>query len=74
VFVHDRQHPDLLAVVGLVLDEVVGPDVILVLRPQPDTRTVVEPQTPSFRLFARHLQTLLPPDPLDPLVVDPPSH
>ena len=43
------------------------------LRPQTDTRPVVEPQTPTFGLLLRDLQPLTPPDPLDPLVVDDPS-
>ena len=41
--VDQRHQPDLAAVVGLGLDEVVRPDVIAPLRPQPDAGTVVEP-------------------------------
>ena len=40
---------------------------------QPNTGSVVEPQTSPLRLFAGHLQPLAPPDPLDPLVVDLPA-
>ena len=42
-------------------------------RPQPDARSVVEPQPTSLRLPLRHLQPLLPPDPLHPLVLHPPA-
>ena len=46
---------------------------ILMLRPEPDARTVVEPEPSPFRLFLRHLQAFPPPDPLHPLVVHLPS-
>ena len=36
--VNDIEHPISASVVGAVLDNVVGPDVIAVLRPQPDAR------------------------------------
>ena len=42
--VDDRQDPELAAVVGPSLDEVVGPYVAGILRPQPDTRPVIEPE------------------------------
>src|SRR5215813_12816896 len=34
------EHPIFASVMGAVLDEVVGPDMIVLLRPQPDARTV----------------------------------
>src|SRR5262249_34283462 len=34
------KHPIFASVMGAVLDEVVGPDMIVLLRPQPDARTV----------------------------------
>ena len=61
------------AVMGAVLDEVVGPDVVAVLRPQPDARSVGQPQPAALGLFGGDLQPLAPPDPLDPLVVDQPA-
>ena len=51
----------------------VGPDVIAVLRPQPDARSVGQPQPASFGLFIGDLQPLASPDALDPLVVDYPA-
>jgi hypothetical protein len=40
-------------------------------RPEPDTRSIIKPQTAPLRLLLRNLETLLPPDPLHPFVVDP---
>jgi hypothetical protein len=53
--------------------EVIGPDVIAVLRPQPDARSVGQPEPASFGLFIGDLQPLASPDALDPLVVDYPA-
>ena len=41
-----------------------------VFRPQPDARPVGEPQAPALGLFGGDLQTLAPPEALDPLVID----
>jgi hypothetical protein len=60
-------------VMGAILDEVVGPDVVLVLRPQTQARTIRQPQTTPFGLLVGDLQPLTPPDPLDPLVIDAPA-
>ena len=56
-----------------VLDEIVGPNVIAMLGPQPDARSVVEPQPPTLRLPLGNLQPLASPDPFDPLVIDRPA-
>ena len=58
---------------GAILDEVVGPDMVAVLRPQPDAGSVGQPQAPAFGLSGGNLQPLAPPDTLDPLVVDQPA-
>jgi hypothetical protein len=71
--VDDVQHPVLPPVMGPILDKVVGPDVIAVLWPQPDARSVIEPQPPAFRLPPWNLQPLAPPDPFDPLTIDQPA-
>jgi hypothetical protein len=60
-------------IMGAILDEVVGPDVVRVLRPQPDAGSVVEPEPATFGLFGRDLQALAFPDPLDPLLVHQPA-
>ena len=49
--VDDVEHAELPSVVGAVLDEVVGPDVVAVLRPQPDAGAVVEPEPAPLRLL-----------------------
>ncbi len=41
--VEDRQDPELPAVMGAAFDEVIGPDMPRILRPQPDARTIVQP-------------------------------
>jgi hypothetical protein len=71
--VDDVEHPDLPSIMGTILDEVVGPDVVAMLRPQPDARSVCEPEPSSFGLLPGDLQPLASPDPLDPLVVDEPA-
>ena len=43
VFINDGEHAQPFAVPRPVLDEVVGPDVIAMLWPQPDARSVIEP-------------------------------
>ena len=71
--VDDVEHANPVSVVGAVLDEVVGPDVIAVLGPEPDTGAVVEPEATPLGLPGRNLQPLASPDPLDPLVVHEPA-
>jgi hypothetical protein len=58
---------------GALLDEVVGPDMIAVLRPQPEARSVRQPEPAALGLLRWDLQPLASPDPLDPLVVDYPA-
>src|SRR6516165_1433989 len=67
------EHPVPASIVGAVLDKVVGPDVIAVLRPQPDARSVGQPEPAALGLLMRDLQPLASPDALDPLVVDYPA-
>ena len=58
---------------GALLDEVVRPHVVAVLGPEPNARSVIQPETAAFRLLGRDLQPLASPDTLDPLVVDCPA-
>src|SRR5215467_6407183 len=67
------EHPIPASIVGTVLDKVVGPDVIAVLRPQPDARSVRQPEPAALRLLMGNLEPLASPDTLDPLVVDEPA-
>jgi hypothetical protein len=63
------EHPILACIVGAVLDKVVGPDTIALLRPQPNARSVGQPELASFG----YGQPLASPDALDPLVIDYPA-
>src|SRR5712671_6922809 len=67
------EHPILASIVGAVLDKVVGPDMIAVLRPQPNARSVGQPEPAALGLLMGNLQPLTLPDTLDPLVVDDPA-
>src|SRR5258707_2900497 len=61
--VDHAQHAERPAILGPILHEVVGPDVVGPLRPQPHARAVVEPQTAPFRLLLRHFKPFPSPDP-----------
>jgi hypothetical protein len=71
--VDNIEHADPAPVVSAVLDEVVGPDVIAVLGPEPDAGAVVQPKAAALGLPGRNLQPLASPDPLHPLVIDEPA-
>ena len=58
---------------GAILDEVIGPDMIALLRPQPDARSVGQPEPAALGLLMGDLQPLALPNTLDPLVVDCPA-
>src|SRR5262249_213723 len=51
----------------------VGPDMIALLRPQPNARSVGQPEPAALGLLMGNLQPLTLPDTLDPLVVDCPA-
>ena len=55
---------------GAILDEVVGPDMVGALGPQPDARSVRQPEPAAFRLLMEDLESLPFPDPLDALSCD----
>jgi hypothetical protein len=67
------EHSILASVMGAVLDEVVGPNMIALLRPQSDARSVGQPEPAALGLLRWDLQPLASPDALDPLVVDDPA-
>jgi hypothetical protein len=67
------EHPILALIVGVVLDKVVAPDMIALLRPQPNARSIGQPEPAALGLLMGNLQPLTLPDPLDPLVVDCPA-
>ena len=61
------------SLVGAVLDKVVGPDMIALLRAQPNARSVGQPESTALGLLRWDLQPLASPDTLDPLVVNYPA-
>lgn len=67
------EHTELTAVTSLVLNEVIGSDMVRTLWPQPDAGTIVEPQPPALRLLLRNTKALPPPDPSNTLVVHMPA-
>src|SRR5262245_21192550 len=56
------EHPILASIMGAVLDKVVGPDIIALLRPQPNARSVGQPEPASLGLLMGNLQPLASPD------------
>src|SRR5258708_4048671 len=72
-FVDDIEHAEPASIMGALLDKVVRPHVVAVLGPEPNARSVIQPETAAFRLLGRDLQPLASPDPLDPLVIDQPA-
>ena len=73
VFVQQHQQPQRPSIVGHRFHEIIGPDVVGPLRPQPHTGPIVQPQSPSWPLFLRHFQSFSPPDPLHPILAHRPT-
>ena len=73
VLLNDRQHPEGPAVLCPVHDKVVGPDIVPVLGPEPDTGTIIEPEPCPFRLLVGYLEPFPAPDPLHAFVVHMPA-
>jgi len=67
------EHPKAPALMRPSEDEVIGPDMILVLGSEPDARSITEHQSASFTLFFRHFESFLLPDSFDPFVIDTPA-
>ena len=71
--VDDRQHTEGTSILRPILDKIIGPDMPGALRPKPDTRPVIQPETAALWVFLWHFQPFPPPDPVDPLKVHPPA-
>lgn len=65
VLIDDIQDLELPAVVSLLRDKIVAPDVILVRWPQPNARAIGEPKSGSLGLLLRNLQSFILPDSVD---------
>ena len=70
--VDDVKHAKFPAIVGTILDKVVGPHVIGVLGAQSQARSLGQPQPSALGLPGRHFEPFAAPDPLHPLVVHQP--
>jgi len=71
--VDHHQHAKYPAVMGAILDEIVGPDMMAPARPKPDAGSIVQPKSTPLGLSLRHLQALLTPDPLHTLGIHMPA-
>ena len=71
--VDDVEHPELAAIMGAVLHEVVRPDVVRPLRLEPEAGAVGQPQPPALGLPRRDLEPLPASDPPHPFVVHQPA-
>ena len=71
--IDDVQHAEFASIMGAILDEIVGPDMVRILWPQTDAGSVIQPQPPFLRLLLRDFQPLPSPDPLDAFDVHGPA-
>jgi hypothetical protein len=54
-------------------DKIVAPDVVLPLGPQPDARSVIEPESSARLLLGGNFQSFAPPDALHAIFADKPA-
>jgi len=71
--VEDVEHAEFASIMGAILDEVVGPDMVRIFRPQTDAGPVVQPEPTLLRLLLRDFQPLPSPDALDTFDVHRPA-
>jgi hypothetical protein len=71
--VDDVEQADFASVMGALLEEIIRPDMVGALGPQPQARSVRQPQPAALGLPGGDFQPLASPDPFDPLVVDQPT-
>ena len=64
VLVDHCEQTELSAVTRRLADNVIGPDVVLMLGPKTDAGTIRKPQSASLGVFGGHLETFSPPDAL----------
>ena len=72
-FIKNRQHPETTTISGPGMYEVIAPDVIAMLRTEPYTGTIIEPESSAFRLTLWYLQTFPPPESFYPFVINLPT-
>jgi hypothetical protein len=73
MLIQNVQGSERFAIIGPAMDEVIAPDMIATLWPQPNAGSVIQPKPSLLRLFCRHFKPLPPPKPFNPLVIDLPT-
>jgi hypothetical protein len=73
VFIQGVKRPERFSIVGSVVNKVIRPDMDSILWPKSNTRSIIQPEPPFFRMFHWHFEPFTPPQALDTLVVHPPS-
>jgi hypothetical protein len=73
VLIDNGQNLDCPSVLGPIRQKIIGPDMVTMRGPKPNTGAVIEPQPTPFRMFLGDLKPLLTPNALYPLVVYPPT-
>jgi hypothetical protein len=58
---------------GMMMNEVISPDMVRVQSPAPDTRSIIQPESSPSGLFGGHFKSLFSPDAFNTLVVDLPT-
>jgi len=59
--------------VGAILNEVIRPDMTLVRRPEPDARSIIQPQPAALWLFHWDFEPFTAPDAIDTLLIHMPA-
>ena len=73
VLINHRQKADLRSAGQTLRYEVISPDMIPPAGPQPDAGAVIQVKTATLLMFLRDFKSFLPPDPLNPFVINPPA-
>ena len=73
VLIDHAQHSEDLSVMRAVLNEVIGPDMALVCRPEPHARSIIQPQSPALRLLLRDFEPFTSPYAIDALLIHMPA-
>lgn len=73
VLVDHREHAEGFSVMSALSHEIVAPDMTTILRPKPHARSIIEPKSPSLRLFLRYLEPFATPDAFDPFGIHDPA-
>lgn len=67
--IQDVRSPEYLPIIRVVVHEVIGPDMVAKLWPQPNARSIVQPEPPFLRLFHWYFEPFAPPQTLNTFVV-----